>query len=335
MNRTDDHNMKKDLLLKYHAGQITKEEFRRLRDMVNRTNDEELKTLLKAHWDSYEDYPPLSQEKIQALYGDVQYKIKQIPIRSKRKFNWLQVAAGFLLIVATGFSIAFFSQRGEMEQLSAQSVTIRSGETAPSSVLLPDGTEVRLNVNSTLTYQQDFGRTDRQVALSGEGYFKVRRNESKRFVVHTDVMDITVLGTTFNVYAYEDKDFYEMALVEGNVCVNATTSPHKVLYAKPNEKITYNKLTGELSLETTSTKAETAWISDEIVFRHEPLREVFRCLERRFGVTLSVNDTTFRSDAYTGVFREKTVEDVLDILRQHYGFEYERTGDEIRIRVKP
>ena len=191
-----------------------------------------------------------------------------------------------------------------------------------------------MNINSTLTYQQDFGRTDRRVALSGEGYFKVHRDKSKRFVVHTDVMDVTVLGTTFNVYAYEDNDFYEMALIEGRVCVNATASPDQMLYANPNEKIIYNKRTRKLSLEKTSTKAETAWIGEELVFRHEPLREVFRCLERRFGVTFSVNDTTFRNDAYTGVFREKNVEDVLDILRQHYGFEYKRAGDEISIQMK-
>ena len=112
------------------------------------------------------------------------------------------------------------------------------------------------------------------------------------------------------------------------------TSPDQMLYANPNEKIIYNKRTRKLSLEKTSTKAETAWIGEELVFRHEPLREVFRCLERRFGVTFSVNDTTFRNDAYTGVFREKNVEDVLDILRQHYGFKYEREGDEISIQMK-
>lgn len=327
-------NRMKDWFRKYHAGQISKEEFRQLRDAVNQTDDEELKEFLQAHWDKYDDYPPLSQEKVQALFGGLQRQMRQVPVDSRRKSYWLQVAAGFLLILATGFSIAFFSQRSEMQQLADQSVTIRSGESAPSSVLLPDGTEVRLNVNSTLSYQQDFGRTDRRVALTGEGYFKVRRDEDKRFVVHTDVMDVTVLGTTFNVYAYEDKDFYEMALVEGSVCVNATASPHEVLYAKPNEKITYNKRTGELSLETTSTKAETAWVNNELVFRHEPLQEVFRCLERRFGITFNVNDTTFRNDTYTGVFREKNIEDILNILRQHYGFEYEREGDEISIQMK-
>ncbi len=325
-----------DLLRKYHSGQISKEEFEQLRTAVNCADDEELKTFLHNHWDKFEDYSPLPKEKVRTLYGHLQQRMKRVSINgtSKRPSYWLQVAAGFLLIVATGFSIAFFSQRNEMQQLSAQSVTIRSGESAPSSIQLPDGTEVRLNVNSTLTYQQDFGQTDRSVTLSGEGYFKVKRDENKRFVVHTDGIDVTVLGTTFNVYAYEDRGFYEMALIEGHVCVNATTSPDKMLYANPNEKITYNKRTGDLSLETTSAKAETAWVSDELVFRHEPLREVFRCLERRFGVTFCVNDTTFENDAYTGVFREKSVEAVLDILRQHYGFKYKRVGDEIYIHMK-
>ena len=323
----------KELLQKYQTGNISKEEFHALREAVNSMTDDELKASLQEQWEAGEDYPPLPQEKVEALYARLRPSIKMVPWEWK-KSQWLQIAASLLFLLATGMSVMFFSQRHEMQVLTEQTVTIRSGATALSSVVLPDGSEVRLNVNSTLSYQQDFGRTDRRVELTGEGYFKVQKKEGKRFVVQTDYMDITVLGTTFNVYAYEDKDYYEMALVNGSVCVNTAQPPYKTLYAQPNEKITYNKRTGELSLEKTTNKMETAWLSDELTFRHEPLQDVFRCLERRFNVTFSVNDTTLRNDVYTGSFREKSLEDILDILKQHYGFRYVRTGDSIHIDMK-
>ena len=162
----------------------------------------------------------------------------------------------------------------------------------------------------------------------------MKRDEAKQFVVQTGFIDITVLGTSFNVYAYEDKDFLEMALVKGSVRVNTVRPPYKSLHARPNEKITYNKHTGQLMLETTSNQAETAWMQEELTFRHTPLRKVFRSLERKFGITIQTSDTLFANDAYTGTFKEATLEDVLGVLKQHYGFGYTRTQDTIHIDMK-
>ena len=152
--------------------------------------------------------------------------------------------------------------------------------------------------------------------------------------MQTGFIDITVLGTSFNVYAYEDKDFLEMALVEGSVRVNTVQPPYKTLHARPNEKITYNKHTGELTLETTSNRVETAWINNTLHFRHAPLHEVFHTLERKFNVSVSISDTTLFNDTYTGTFKEASVEDILNVLKQHYGFTYIHTGDSIHIDMR-
>ena len=330
MNTHDNHT--EDLLRKYHTGQLSKEEFDKLKEEVNHSTDEELKALLQHHWESYEEDYPLPEAKIQAIYHAIEQKI-HIPIHVRIRTYWAQIAAGLLLVLSIGMSALFYTQHQELQQLISRNVVIRSGE-SPSSVTLPDGTKVRLNTRSALTYQQDFGRDDRRVALSGEGYFEVKRNETKQFVVQTDFIDITVLGTSFNVYAYEDKDFLEMALVEGSVCVNTVQPPYKTLHARPNEKITYNKHTGELTLEKTSNRTETAWTKPGLTFRHTPLQEVFRTLERKFHVTVCFSDTAFFDDTYTGTFKEATLKDILDVLQQHYGFAYTRTNDTIHIDMR-
>lgn len=321
-----------DLLRKYHTGHISKEEFARLKAAVNRSTDEEMKDFMARHWDSYADESPLPEAKKSRLYQNLERKIR-VPLYIRLRTHWAQIAACLLLVLSIGMSALLYTQHHELQQLTSRNVVIRSGE-SPSSVTLPDGTKVKLNTHSSLTYQQDFGRENRCVELSGEGYFNVKRDESKQFVVQTGFINITVLGTSFNVYAYEDKDFLEMALVKGSVRVNTVRPPYKSLHARPNEKITYNKHTGQLTLETTSNRAETAWTKDTLTFRHAPLREVFRSLERKFGVTIRTSDTLFANDAYTGTFKEATLENVLGVLKQHYGFGYTRTQDTIHIDMK-
>lgn len=124
-----------------------------------------------------------------------------------------------------------------MQTLAEQDVIVRSGDSGTSQVTLPDGTLVRLNANSSLTYQQNFGQDNRKVKLSGEGYFEVKKNTEKKFIVNTGYIDVTVLGTKFNLYAYEDKDIIEMALVEGHVNVSTSQPPIRLFALNPMKKL--------------------------------------------------------------------------------------------------
>ena len=160
-----------ELLRKYHAGHISKEEFDRLKETVNRLEDEELKFFIGQHWDSYTDESPLPEAKKARIYQALERKIR-VPMHIRLRTHWAQIAASLLLVLSVGLSVLFYSQHQELQQLTSRNVVIRSGE-SPSSVTLPDGTKVKLNTHSSLTYQQDFGRENRRVSLSGEGYFDV------------------------------------------------------------------------------------------------------------------------------------------------------------------
>ena len=151
-----------ELLRKYHAGHISKEEFDRLKETVNRLEDEELKFFIGQHWDSYADESLLPEAKKARIYQALERKIR-VPMHIRLRTHWAQIAASLLLILSVGLSVLFYSQHQELQQLTSRNVVIRSGE-SPSSVTLPDGTKVKLNTHSSLTYQQDFGREDRRVS---------------------------------------------------------------------------------------------------------------------------------------------------------------------------
>ena len=130
-----------ELLRKYHAGHISKEEFDRLKETVNRLEDEELKFFIGQHWDSYTDESPLPEAKKARIYQALERKIR-VPMHIRLRTHWAQIAASLLLVLSVGLSVLFYSQHQELQQLTSRNVVIRSGE-SPSSVTLPDGTKVK------------------------------------------------------------------------------------------------------------------------------------------------------------------------------------------------
>lgn len=322
------------LLHKFRSGDITPAEFQDLRTHMDTISDVELKHLLEAEWEEFEDHSPLSEEKMKTLYEGLHIRSEEVKPRFTLKRYWMQIAASLLLLIAGSLTVLTFMQRNEINALAEQNVVIRSGDYGKSLVTLPDGTIVHLNAKSSLTYSQDFGRNDRKVALSGEGFFEVKKDTEKKFTVGTGYMDIAVLGTKFNVYAYETKDIVEMSLVEGSVDVTTSRPPYQSIRVKPNEKVVYNKRTGNLLHERTSNKMETAWINKELVFRSERLEDVFRCLSRKFAVTFSVDDEALLNDVYTGTFDDENVESIMRVLKFHYNFKYTNEDGVISIQTR-
>lgn len=322
------------LLHKFRSGDITPAEFQDLRTHMDTISDVELKHLLETEWEEFEDHSPLSEEKMKTLYEGLHIRSEEVKPRFTLKRYWMQIAASLLLLIAGSLTVLTFMQRNEINALAEQNVVIRSGDYGKSLVTLPDGTIVHLNAKSSLTYSQDFGRNDRKVALSGEGFFEVKKDTEKKFTVGTGYMDIAVLGTKFNVYAYETKDIVEMSLVEGSVDVTTSRPPYQSIRVKPNEKVVYNKRTGNLLHERTTNKMETAWINKELVFRSERLEDVFRCLSRKFAVTFSVDDETLLNDVYTGTFDDENVESIMRVLKYHYKFKYTNEDGVISIQTR-
>lgn len=322
------------LLHKFCSGDITPAEFQDLRTHMDTISDVDLKHLLETEWEEFEDHSPLSEEKMKTLYEGLHIRSEEVKPRFTLKRYWMQIAASLLLLIAGSLTVLTFMQRNEINALAEQNVVIRSGDYGKSLVTLPDGTIVHLNAKSSLTYSQDFGRNDRKVALSGEGFFEVKKDTEKKFTVGTGYMDIAVLGTKFNVYAYETKDIVEMSLVEGSVDVTTSRPPYQSIRVKPNEKVVYNKRTGNLLHERTTNKMETAWINKELVFRSERLEDVFRCLSRKFAVTFSVDDEALLNDVYTGTFDDENVESIMRVLKYHYNFKYTNEDGVISIQTR-
>ncbi|MCM1502375.1 MAG: DUF4974 domain-containing protein [Bacteroidales bacterium] len=296
----------KRLLHKYRTGNISVGEFDTLSAMVDRADDEYLSGLLREEWDAF----PV---------GGNAGKGGRLSRLLRRTGFWTGIAACLLLAVSTVLSVRLVQTGTVQRRMASREVTVRAGNDGQSSIVLPDGTDVVLNARSSITYPSDFGNTSRRVTMSGEGFFDVRKDTSCEFVVCAPGMEITVHGTKFNVYAYPESEFSEMSLVEGSVSLRTGDT---VIPVSPKEKVNVSRCTGRFSVSRTDNELETAWMKDRIVFVHEPLSHVVDILERRFGVQISCDGISL-SDRYTGTFKDRSITDILDILRMHYGFSYQ------------
>lgn len=325
----------KDWFTKYQTEQISREEFCELRQEVNNYTDEELFPVLLDSWNNSEYNKTLSPEDAQDLLLRIRKDIAASPAPAKRirKFYWRQIAATVAFFIMGSLSLYLYVDNRNITLLADRIMEVKVGKGERVSITLPDGTAVKLNSESILSYKQDFGKKDRRVSLSGEGYFEVQKDTQKKFVVNTEFMDVEVTGTSFNVYAYSNKDMMEMALVQGSVTVSSVHPPFEKINVIPNEKVIYDKKTGKMKKITSSNILETAWVSKELVFRSEPLEEVLKRVGRKYGVFFDVTDSSFIKDTYTGVFDKEEIEEVMNILKIHYGFDYRIKGDGIQLFV--
>ena len=321
-----------DLLSRYLSKTIRADEWTELKRFVDTTSDEALLSVLEQLWNEkeykYNDFP--EQEILDSIFtaaGKSNRRRSLKPVLHRL----MKIAAIFLIPILLGITVYLYQDRQQMMVLGQNEVIINTTKGQKTLITLPDGTTAYLNSESSLRYRQNYGYENRKVNLEGEAFFEVKSDSVKKFIVSTAYINIEVLGTNFNVYAYETGDCIEMTLVSGLVKVVTQAEPIQMVFARPNEKVFYDKQTGNLHLKKTNVRRDTAWMRGELIFRSEPFKSVLSQIECRYGVTIHVDGKLPEADRFTGYFESDRIEDVMTILKMHYSFNYKIIGDNIWI----
>jgi ferric-dicitrate binding protein FerR (iron transport regulator) len=261
---------------------------------------------------------PHKVDKVKALYS----------IRRKAGFNtnkkrWITFAvqAAAVLVLSLVFSGIYNSINQGSEAISAENMVfqeIKASFGTQAKVELADGTIVFLNSGSRLRFPQSFDHQKRRlVILDGEGYFNVAKDASIPFVVQTSELDVKVTGTTFNINAYNDNPYVDIALVEGSVVLMDKNLDlnKKLMDLSPNQVATLNCSSRELSKQAVNDLYKyTAWINGRIVFYGDPIQTVVKKLEKWYNVEIVIADKSLENYEFTGTFIDESLEQILSIL---------------------
>lgn len=268
---------------------------------------------------------------------------------------WLYAAATVMLAVsvAGGYFLGRSSKPVITDNtgLVYNEIVVPKGE--KSQLILSDGTKVWVNAGSTLRFPNRFGTGSREVWLEGEAFFDVAKSDKVPFYVHTSDLNIKVLGTKFNVKAYQDEGIVETTLVEGLVSLErkgTKKSEQKEVFLQPNHKAIY--IRNDLSLITEEVKREiseplqpkkiiisnpvhvevaTSWKEGKLIFEDESLESILKKLERRYDVEITVEDESINEVKYSGVLKNVSVEQAIKAIQVTSDFRFDIKGDKIKI----
>lgn len=233
---------------------------------------------------------------------------------AKNRFNIQWIAASIAIALLIGSGAYWIGKTGSTfpDQQQGELIEISTPKGQQSELTLPDGTFVALNYDSKLRYRISGKKSLQEVELDGEAFFKVKKNKSRTFRVITDDMEVTDIGTEFNVHAYKNDLRTETTLIEGSVQISDIGSQRKPVVLQPNEKWSYNKQTQQYSVKVFDAKLSTLWRNGEYYFDKVPLDEIANTLERMYKVDIQFLDTSLENEKYTGRFYKN--DDVNTIL---------------------
>ena len=230
----------------------------------------------------------------------------------------VRYAAVFLLAAVLTQAGAYFLSTTDA---ATQQVIVPAGQRA--ELVLSDGTKVWLNSGSTFTFPSRFGKKDRAVALDGEGYFEVRKNPARPFIVRTEKYDVHVTGTTFNLYSYSEGDVFEASLLEGSVHVRPHADPTLSYKMEPGEKLCDHH--GRLFRDELHDHDGFLWRNGIYYFNNERFEDIFKKLEQYYDISIIVRDTKALDYRLTGKFRQKEgIEHIMRVLQKDKPLRYLR-----------
>lgn len=248
---------------------------------------------------------------------------------------WLKVAAVLLLTI--GVSWFVFNKNENVEVSVVENVTVEkvNPKGQKSSFVLSDGTLVKLNADSKLTFLETFDKDTRIVLLEGEAFFDVKKDAARPFIVKSGQISTTALGTSFNVRAYKEENAIQVALVSGKVKVentNGKINGENDLILNPNDLASFNRVSNGLTKRSFDIEKQLAWKNQTLYFKDASLNNMVSTLERWYGVSFEVSGMKPIEISFTGKFKDKSLEYVMEVLSQNQQkFDYLIDGKKVKI----
>ncbi|MCO6360703.1 FecR family protein [Roseivirga pacifica] len=188
------------------------------------------------------------------------------------------------------------------------------------NLILADGTQIKLNSGSSIRFPKVFTADERRIELSGEAFFDVARDESKPFIIQSDQVETKVLGTSFNVQAYEDQRHISVSVLTGRVEV---ASLENKVFLSPHEQGVYHRSKGNVTKGRVDIERILLWKDGIIHFEDATFGEVKNVLERWYGVNISFASKELAQCHLTATYANESLETILgSIVYAKKGMQY-------------
>lgn len=243
---------------------------------------------------------------------------------SLRKLYYSISGVAALLLIFLG--IYFLIPPKQQIPLLSYTTEIQTSE----PLTLPDGTAVYFKEKATLDYPEIFSRTQRQVKLSGDAFFEVAHQPDSPFVVELEALQITVLGTSFNISRKDDGNYYDIAVLSGKVLLQTKTVPTKETILSAGERGIFIQAENKLHVEEITDYNFMAWRTGRLEFNQTGLPEVFRVMESTYRISI-VAENDLSDLKLTARFSDEEPENIFKTIGMLFNLQIERDGNIFKV----
>lgn len=271
-------------------------------------------------------------EEWERLYNTILQKSAIRSAYTKRRNllpRFLSIVAALLFGVL--LTTIFFQYNEENHSLQGNSYKITTGKGEKSMLQLPDGSEVWLNTCTTLEYPADYGINNRNIRLTGEAYFEVAKNRDIPFIVTSNELEVTALGTAFNVCAYENDDRLTTTLFSGQVMIEPVSTQQQILL-NPDQIAVYYKEKNKIETMPYQKQMFAEWRKGGLSFEMMYLEEIAKSLERNYDVVFQFKNQRIKRLRFSGYFsNNESLADILKVIKINTSISYQIVKDTVVI----
>lgn len=314
-----------NLAKKFLNGTATEKEKRLLHEWYDKENPEVTET--EVVWTAKDESADDIKNRMLANLKELQQPVsgKALQFRFIKTFTTWSTAVAAVIIL--GFF--FWVNKGKQDTAVTDTISVNAPLGKTLEVKLPDGSHVWLNAGSSLSYPKSFSAKTREVTLKeGQAFFDVVHLVKKPFIVHVKTLNVTVLGTSFDVKAYQNDPDIKVTVKTGKVGVTMASKPDQpALMLLPEEQISVPEKVSEIQITEISKPAIAPWKDNRLVFEDELLSAVFRVLERKYNQHILVEKQGLTEEKISLTLDNQPIADVLKVLSFSKKFNYSQLND--------
>ncbi|MEO6720393.1 MAG: FecR domain-containing protein [Ferruginibacter sp.] len=338
------------LVCKKLAGEATDAELKELDSLLSSDADLALQYKLQQQFWEQHDTPnqQVVEDGLQKLLQRLDLPTANVvniePVIKRSFFSKYRFGIAAAAAVAAIVLIAVFStQRSKQNSSSIDLASLEKKQNSKgikSTIQLADGSKVWLNADSKIQYPEAFEGNTREVYLNGEAFFEVARNPQKPFIIHLANGTVRVLGTSFNIRAYDNERVVETSVTTGKVAfIPKYKNDQKkadTVFLTPNNKARYLFNAEKIDVLPTLAINDKAWTEGKMIFKAMRLQDIATELERNFGKKVLFLDDEAKDYILTGSFQNNTLEEVMYYfsLSKSKKIYYKITNNELLIAAK-
>jgi len=248
-------------------------------------------------------------------------KVRPLHQETNKSNYWLRIAAAVLVVLVSGFIINYF--------ISDKTTIIQTAD-ATRELSLPDGSKVTLNKFSTLTYSSNFNSSVRSVTLKGEAFFDITRSPQKPFVINTPDATVEVLGTSFNVQAYEARNQFEVVVQTGTVKVTVP-EVKQAITLHTGDRGVYSRADKYLTQVANTDVNFLAWKTRRITLVESDLYRVVETINNAYQANIQIATDVPATCVVTVTFDQQSLEAILSVLKTTLNLTYRTENGSIII----